>query len=147
MSLIVHAAVVSIRTSQGVWSEYGGDSAKLDAAHATSLHLVRELRQCTSVTAISLPTDAQGTVSAIDSDGNTLVWALAGEDLSFGIGSATDRLSSGIDSLHFTGYQADGTATTVTDDVRSVEFVATVQLDRNVNATRTIRARVWLRAW
>ena len=57
-------------------------------------------------------------------------------------------LASDISALNFTGYEIDGvTTTTTTADIRSVEFVITVTLDRPVNPTRTIRSRVWLRAW
>ena len=94
MGLIVSAAALSIRTSQGAWSEYDEDSAKLDAAHATALHLVRQLRQCTSVTAISLPAVTAGNISATHGDGDTLVWSLVGSDVLFGVDSATELLGS-----------------------------------------------------
>ena len=148
LSLIVTAAAVSVRTCQGVWQDYGGDAAKLDAAHATAMHLVRHLRQCVSVTSISIPSQNSGSVSAADGDGNTHTWATSSGNVSYGLDPASDVLSDGITALNFTGYEVDGTTTTTTPaDIRSVEFVVTVTLDRPVNPTKTIRSRVWLRAW
>ena len=146
-ALIITAAVGSIHQSTRVWSDYGGDTVKLESAHATALHLVRQLRQCTSVAAISLPADTAGSLSATDPDGNTLMWALDSTNVKFGVGAAKDVLSTQIDSLQFTGYEADGTQTTVAADIRTVEFAVTVTLDRNVGATKVIRSRVWMRAW
>lgn len=148
LGLIVTAAAVSVRTSQGVWDDYGGDAAKLDAAHATALHLVRHIRQCVSVTSITAAAENNGSLTTVNGDGETLTWQLGGGNVSFGIAPSSDVLCDGITALNFTGYEVDGSTTTTTAaDIRSVEFVVTVTLDRAVNPTRTIRSRVWLRAW
>ena len=148
VGLIVTAAAVSVRTSQGIWTEYGGDAAKLDAMHATALHLVRQLRQCVSVTSISTSAETNGSVSALNAAGQTLSWTTSGGNVTHGIDASSGLLSSDITSLVFTAYESDGvTTTTNAADIRSVAFVISVQLDRNVNPNRSIRSRVWLRAW
>ena len=148
VAIIITAATGAIRTSQGIWYEYDEDAAKLQSAHATALNLARELRQCVSVSAISGPSDTAGTITAVRSDSQVIVWALVSGEALFGINTADNLLADGLTSLTFTGYEADGsTTTTVPADIRSVEFVVTTVLDRPVNPTKNIRARVWLRAW
>ena len=149
ISMIVTAAVGSIRTSQGIWHAYDGDSAKIQAVHATALSLVRELRQCVSVSDISGPADTLGTITAVRSNSEEIVWSLVGDDILFGLlGSSENALGEGLTSMTFVGYEADGLTTTITpSDIRSVEVVISTELDRQVNPTRTIRTRVWLRSW
>jgi prepilin-type N-terminal cleavage/methylation domain-containing protein len=148
MAAIVTAAAGLLRTSQTVWNTYNGDVAKLDAAHAVLRHLVRELRQCWSISAITAAGNTNGSLSAVDGDGLTHVWTKSGSNVNYGISSANHLLATDLSQLTFVGYQGDGTTTTtVVAEIRSVQCSAVVQLDRATNATKTIRCRAWLRAW
>lgn len=149
MAALVTAAANLMRTSRIVWTAYEGDVARLEAANGTLLHLLRELRQCSAITAISAPSTTAGSLSATGAAGNTLVWALSGNNVMFGAaGSADDLLAEGLTELRFVGYAGDGTtATTVVADIRSVECIAVVTLDRDTSATQTVSCRAWLRAW
>ena len=148
MAAIVTSAAALMRTSQSVWNAYDGDIAKLEAAHAVLRHVVRELRQCWSVSAITAASNSNGSVSAVDGDGNTLVWTISSTNVNFGVGSASNMLATGISELRFTGYAGDNvTATTTVANIRSVQCTAVVVLSRDTNATKTIQCRAWLRAW
>jgi type II secretory pathway component PulJ len=148
MAAIVTSAAALLRTSQTVWSTYNSDVARLDAAHGVLRHLVRELRQCWSISAITPAVQTNGSLSAVDGDGNTLVWTKSGTNVNFGVTTANDLLATEISELRFTGYAGDNvTATTTVTDIRSILCTTVVQLDRDTNATKTISCRAWLRAW
>jgi prepilin-type N-terminal cleavage/methylation domain-containing protein len=148
MAAVVTAAASLLRTSQSVWAAHDGDAAKLDAAHATALHIVRQLRQCTSISAITPAAQTDGSISAVNGSGQTIVWSRVGSQVRYGVTTATNVLSDGISQLRFTGFMADGTTTTTTvGDIQSVLVTVVVTLDRDTNATKTISSRVWLRAW
>jgi prepilin-type N-terminal cleavage/methylation domain-containing protein len=148
MAAIVTAAASLLRTSQTVWQAHDGDAAKLEAAHASARHIVRQLRQCTAVSAITPAAQTDGSISAINGSGQTLVWSRVGGEVRYGVSSATNVLADGISQLKFTGYKADGTTTTTTvGEIQCVLVTVVVTLDRDVNASKTITSRVWLRAW
>ena len=90
-----------------------------------------------------------GNDTAVRSNSEEIVWSLVGDDILFGLlGSSENALGEGLTSMTFVGYEADGLTTTITpSDIRSVEVVISTELDRQVNPTRTIRSRVWLRSW
>ena len=148
MAAIVTSAAALLRSSQTVWNTYNSDVAKLDAAHAVLRHIVRELRQCWSISAMTPAAQTTGSLSAVKGDGSTLVWTKSGSDVNYGVSTATNLLASDISELRFTGYAGDGvTATMTVGDIRSVRCTAVVLLDRDTNATKTIHCRAWLRAW
>lgn len=148
MAAIITSAAALMRTSQTVWTAYNSDIARLDAAHATLRHIVRELRQCWSISSITPAAQTSGSLSAVNGDGNTLVWTKSGNNVNFGISPVSSLLASDVSELRFTGYAADGvTATTSVASIRSVLCTVVVQLDRDTSASKTIRCRAWLRAW
>jgi hypothetical protein len=146
---LVTAVSLIMRGSYAAWQGHSGDYVKIEAAQATLRHLVRNLRQANSVTAITVSSNTAGSISALMPSGQTYVWARNSgtNEVNFGVTSATDLLAEGISELTFTGYHADGvTATTVVADIQAVKCQARVQLPRETSATRTVSAWVWLRA-
>ena len=148
MAAIVTSAAALLRTSQTVWNTYNGDVARLDAAHAVLRHIVRELRQCWSISAITPAAQTSGSLAAVDGSGGTRVWTKSGSNVNYGISSATDLLATDMSELRFTGYAGDGvTATTTVAEIRSVHCTAVIELDRATGASKTVGCRAWLRAW
>ena len=69
-------------------------------------------------------------------------------EVSFGVGSATDLLSQEITGLTFTAYEADGTTETETlADIHSIKCEVAVELPRETGGTHTVSCRAWLRSW
>jgi hypothetical protein len=84
MASIVTSAAALMRTSQTMWSTYNGDIARLDGAHAVLRHVVRELRQCWMISAISLSANSDGLLLAVTGEGDVLVWLKTGDSVNFG---------------------------------------------------------------
>jgi hypothetical protein len=146
---VVTAVSVVVRGSYAAWTGHSGDYLKIEAAQATLRHVVRNLRQASSVTAITSASNTAGSLSALMSSGQTYVWARNGgtSEVNFGVSAASNLLAEGISELTFTGYRADGvTATTVVTEIQAVKCQVRVQLPRDTSATRTISSWVWLRA-
>lgn len=147
---LVTATAVLLRGMHSAWDGAEGDIQRIEAAHATVRHIVRALRQTTDVTAITLSTDAAGSISALDASGNTLVWARnAGtNDVNYGIGSADQLLAQGIAELRFTGYKADGTTTTtVPAEIQAVRCEVRIDLPRELSTSRKVVGWAWLRSY
>ena len=139
-----------LRGTQAAWRAQAQDTELLEAAHATARHVVRHLRQAAAVSAITLPSDAAGSLSALMPNGETYVWTRSSGDntVRFGLGSATDLLAENIVEMSFAGYQADGvTATTDPEEVQVVECSVKVVLPRDAGAGRTVTCRAWVRSW
>lgn len=148
MAALVTSVTVLMRSGQAVWDEHDSDVAKLESAHATVRHLVRHLRQSVAVSSITAANQTAGSISVVSSSGATNTWTRTGNSVYFGSPTANQLLAEGLTGLQFTGYRADGTTVSATPaEIRSVECVATVQLNRNTSPTRIIRCRAWLRAW
>ena len=147
VAAVVTAASSLLRMNHSVWDAYDADVAKLESAHATLRQIVRQLRQCAAVSAITAP-GADGALVAVDGSGEIYVWKYDGGSVYFGVDSADDLLAAGLDSISFTGYEADGTTTTlVTTDIRCVQCDVVVKLQRNASAAKSISCHAWLRSW
>jgi hypothetical protein len=124
------------------------DQSRLDAAYATLRHITRQVRQAEVVTAISSPADNSGSLSVVFADGGTIVWDHSGTDVYYGVATPTSLLATGVTSLSFVGYEADGvTTTTDVANVHSILCTVTVPLEQSATPARSLSVRVWLRAW
>jgi prepilin-type N-terminal cleavage/methylation domain-containing protein len=150
LTVVVAGVGVVLRGMHVAWQAHDGDVKRIQAAHATLRHIVRQCRQGTAVTALTASGNTAGSLSLTLSDGSTAVWArnAATNEVNFGIGAASDLLAEHITELTFTGYEADGvTPTTTPADVRSVKCRVRVDLPRDTNGARYVSSRVWLRSW
>ncbi len=151
LAVLTTATMVLVRTSYSAWNRHEHDQEVRQAGIAVLRHIVRHVRQATSVSAISSGSDNSGTLSILTTSGQTLVWDHdAGTNrVLFGITTANQLLATGIEELNFVGLRTDGT--TLTTDVglvHSIRATAKVQLNRP-SGTEVVTASCqgWLRAW
>ena len=151
LATVVAATSTVLRGAHSTWADHEGDQVRLESAHATMRHLVRQVRQAQAVSAISIATDNSGSLSVLMPSGETHAW-----DHDSGIdtvlfdtdGSADQPLAEHITGLKFVAYQADlTTATTTPDEIRAIRCTVTTELDREVGSTVEINSWVWLRSW
>jgi prepilin-type N-terminal cleavage/methylation domain-containing protein len=149
LAILMTSVAVVLRTGRQAWEAHEADYSRLDALHATVRHIVRQVRQAKSVTQISAANDNSGRLGVRLTDGSEIVWDHTGSVVNCGITTADQLLATNIATLRFVGYKADGTtATTTVADIRNVYVEATTTLpNRDVGATKTASAWVWVRSW
>ena len=150
LTTVLTSLSVLVRGSYQAWREHESDLVRIESAHGTLRHILRQLRQAQSISAITAKTNSAGSLSVLMPDGSTYVWARnAGtNDVNFGVGSASNLLSEGIQELRFTGYQADGvTETTDPAEIHAVYTEAVVNLERDSSPSRTVSCWGWIRSW
>lgn len=150
MTVVVTSVAMLLRGVHVAWEAEEGDLRRLEAAHATLRHIVRQARQAQSVAAITAAGNTAGSLSLSMPSGAVFVWARdsATNQVKFGTGAADQLLAEEITQLSFTGYQADGvTATTTLGDIRAVKCQIGVELPRETGGSRTVTCWAWLRAW
>jgi prepilin-type N-terminal cleavage/methylation domain-containing protein len=147
LALLMTAVSVVMRSSRQAWEAHVADYNRLEAAHATLRHIVRQVRQARSVTSISASTDDSGQLSLRMPDDTVVAWDHddTNDTVNYGITTADNLLATEISGLRFTGYEANGTTTTtVPDDVFALRVEVTVQMP---TSARTIDSWAWLRSW
>jgi len=145
LAMVMAAVSMILRTSRQAWEAHAGDYTRIEAAHSTLRHLIREVRQADAVTAISLATDNSGQLGLLMPTGVTRLWDhdSGTNTVNFTATSGSGMLANNITGLRLTGYEADGTTTTtVPDDVQYLKVDVTVQLPRDVNGTRVVSSYV-----
>ncbi|MEX2559278.1 MAG: hypothetical protein WD403_05150 [Pirellulales bacterium] len=150
LATLVTAVAVLLRGAHAAWQGHDKDLARLEAAHATLRHLVRNIRQAQAVSAVSPAGDLSGALSIVMPSGQTYAWDHddVAERVNFGITTASDLLAEEISELNFVGYRADGTtSTTAVEEIQSIDCQVTVELPRQAGGTRTVITRAWLRSW
>ncbi len=150
LTTVVSSVTILLRSGRDAWEANNNDQARLEAAHATVRHIVRRVRQATSVVAMSGPSDDSGSISVLMESGDTYVYDHDSSDdtVDFGVTTAASVLGENITKLKFTGYEADGTtSTTVVGDVQSIKVEAEVQLPRATGGTKTVTSWAWIRTW
>lgn len=146
---LMASTMVVIRSSYAAWEAHEGDLEKTAAADAVLRHLVRAIRQADSVSSITDSTDTTGRLDLLNASGGTDYWEHTGTADGVVVYNAAGAvLAEGIDSLVFTGYEADGTTTTTTAaDVHLIRCTVTVTLPRGAGETRTASCCGWVRSW
>lgn len=150
LAMVMGAVSMILRTSRQAWEAHEADYTRIEAAHATLRHLVREVRQADAVTAISLATDNSGQLGLLMPTGVTRLWDHddSTNTVNFTATSGSGMLAADITGLRLTGLRADGTTpTTVADEVQFLKIDVTIQLPREVNGARVVSSHVWLRSW
>jgi type II secretory pathway pseudopilin PulG len=150
MATIMASVVVVMRSGYAVWNAQEADIDVLENGYGVLRHFVQQMRQADSVTAISAPADTTGDLSFLTATGATRTWTHNGgpEQVYFNNGTSNQLLANSIDTLTFTGYEADGvTATTVVDDIQVVRCAVQITLPHGAGVTRTLSCRAWIRTW
>jgi prepilin-type N-terminal cleavage/methylation domain-containing protein len=149
LAILMTSVAVVLRTGRQAWEAHEADFSRLDALHATVRHIVRQVRQAKEITQISAANDNSGRLGVRMADGQEIVWDHNGSVVNCGVTNPDQLLATNIATLRFVGYKADGvTATTSTADIHNIFVEATTVLpNRDVGATKTASAWIWLRSW
>jgi hypothetical protein len=149
-AVVLTSVSVVLRTGRQVWEAHEADFTRVQAAHATVRHIVREIRQAESVVAISPAADTSGHLELLMPNGEVRVWDHddATDVVSFGITAATALLSPEVTGLQLTGFAADGATQTATPaEVQAIRVSVTIQLPAGGGTPRTVTSWAWLRSW
>jgi hypothetical protein len=150
LAMVLATVGVLLRTGRQAWEAHSADYSRVEAAHATIRHIVRQVRQAEAVTSITPSTDNSGRLSLLLLDGSTVVWDhdAATSSVSYGVTTPTGLLAPDISALRFTGYRADGaTVTSTASLVQAIRIDVTIQLPVEVNGTRVVSSWAWVRSW
>lgn len=151
LAVLTTATMVLVRTSYSAWNRHEEDQEVRQGGIAVLRHIVRHVRQATSVSAISSAADNSGSLSVLMTTGQTLVWDhdAGTKRVLFGVTTANQLLATGIEELNFVGLRTDGS--TQTSDVGLIHSIrATTEVELNHPAgTEAVTASCqgWLRAW
>jgi type II secretory pathway pseudopilin PulG len=147
MATLMTSVVVVMRSGYAVWNAQEADIDILENGYGVLRHFSQQMRQATSITSISAPSDTSGDLSFLTATGTTRSWSHDGgpKEASFNNGTSNGLLAKNIETLTFTGYEADGVTQTNTEaDIQAVRCTVQVTL---AGATRTISCRAWIRSW
>jgi type II secretory pathway pseudopilin PulG len=150
MATLMTSVVVVVRSGYGIWNAQEADIDVLENGYGVLRHFAQQLRQAKTVTAISNSSDPAGTLSFTTASGTTRTWSrsAAQSEVYFNNSTSNQLLAKGINSLSFTGYEADGvTTTTAVNEIQIVQCTVQVTLPRGGGVTRTISSKAWIRTW
>ena len=149
MSTVTAAVVVVMNTGYSAWIAQESDIDVLENGYGALRHFARQLRQSTSVTAITAAGNTTGSLSFTTATGAVCTIARnAASDVYYNNGTSNQLLAKSINAMTFTGYKADGvTATTTIADIQVVQCQVEITLPRGAGITRTLTTRAWLRSW
>ncbi len=143
MATLMASVVVVMRSGYAVWNAQEADIDVLENGYGVLRHFVQQMRQAESVTAISAASDTTGDLSfltAAGDDANMEPQRRAGGSV-FQQRHEQPAAGKDIDTLTFTGYEADGvTQTTVLDDIQVVKCTVQVTLPQGADVTRPFPA-------
>ena len=147
MATLMTSVVVVMRSGYAVWNAQEADIDILENGYGVLRHFSQQMRQATSITSISAPSDTSGDLSFLTATGTTRTWNHNGgpKEVDFNNGTSNGLLAKNIDTLAFVGYEADGVTETITvGDIQAVRCTVQVTL---AGAARTISCRAWIRSW
>jgi type II secretory pathway pseudopilin PulG len=152
LAVLMTSIGVVMRTGRQAWEAHEADYTRLEGAHATLRHLVREVRQADDVSAITASTDNSGALALDMPGGDTKSWDHVGgsNQVNYGVNVVTpvEMLATEITGLRFSGFRADGTTPATTPaEVQCIKIDVTIQLPREVGGTRIVSSWAWVRSW
>jgi len=150
LALVMASISVVLRTSRQAWEAHEAEHARMEAAHATLRHIVREVRQADAVTDISSPSNNSGRLALRLPGGDIRVWQhdAVTDTVRYGLGEADQLLAPDVTGLRFVGLRTDAvTAAGLPDDVQCLRIEVTIELPRETNGTRVISSWAWVRSW
>ncbi|TWT66302.1 hypothetical protein Pla123a_46960 [Posidoniimonas polymericola] len=146
---LMASSVVLLRSSYAVWQAHDADHEQAENAHGVLRHIVRTLRQATAVTSITGPTDDAGELAVVLASGDTIAYtADAPGSVWYWTypGPVGSPLTRDVDSLVFTGLEADGV--TVASDPSLVQLVRVrARFGMPSGGDRTVTCSAWIRSW
>jgi type II secretory pathway component PulJ len=149
-AVVLTSISVLLRTGRQVWEAHEADFTRVEAAHATLRHVVREIRQAESVVNISAAADTSGHLELLMPTGEVRVWDHddTTDVVSYGITAATSLLAPDVTELQLVGFAADGATQTATpDEVQAIQVTVTIQLPAGGGTPRSVTSWAWLRSW
>lgn len=145
---MVTAVSVLLRVNYETWLDYRSDNLQNESALGVLRHIVREVRQCEEVTAITPSTDNSGSLTVRMPSGDSVVWDHSGTNVMYGVTTANQLLGNNITGLTFVGYEKDGTTTTtVPQDAQCVQVSISYTLPGRTVSVRSLTSKVWIRAF
>jgi prepilin-type N-terminal cleavage/methylation domain-containing protein len=150
MATLMTSIVAVMRSGHTVWTTQEADIDALENGYGVLRHFVQQMRQADVVTVISDASDTTGDLTFTTATGVARTWSHNGgpEQVYFNNGTSNQLLAMNIDSLSFTGYEADGvTTTTAVDDIQVVKCTVQITLPQGAGVTRTMSSRAWIRSW
>ncbi|MCC7085329.1 MAG: hypothetical protein IT427_10015 [Pirellulales bacterium] len=149
MATITASVVVVMRSSYAIWNAQEADIDILENGYGVLRHFDTQMRQATSITAITASNNTLGSLSFTTFSGATRTWTRnSSNDVYFNNGASNQLLAKNIDALTLAGYKADGvTATTTVADIQVVVCQVQITLPRGAGVTRTLSTRAWVRSW
>jgi type II secretory pathway pseudopilin PulG len=149
MATLTVSVVVVMRSGYAVWNAQEADIDVLENGYGVLRHVVTQMRQASSVSAITAANNIAGSLTFTTPTSVNKTWTRnATNDVYFNNGTSNQLLAKNINSLTFTGYKADGvTATTTVADIQVVQCQLQITLPRGAGVTRTLTTRAWVRTW
>jgi hypothetical protein len=150
MATLMTSVVAVMRSGYTVWNAQEADIDTLENGYGVLRHFVQQMRQANAVTVISAASDTTGDLTFTTATGVARTWSHNGgpEQVYFNNGTSNQLLAMNIDSLSFTGYEADGaTPTTTVDDIQVVKCTVQVTLPHGAGVARTLSCHAWIRSW
>ena len=150
MATLMTSVVLVMRSGYSAWNAKEADIEALENGYGVLRHFVQQLRQADTIVSISGPSDTTGDLSFTTASGVTRTWSHNGgpEQVYFNNGTNNQLLARNIDSLTFTGYEADGvTPTMAANDIQAVKCTVQITLPQGAGVTRTLSCRAWIRSW
>lgn len=145
---MVTAVSVLLRVNYDTWLDYRSDNLQNESAVGVLRHIVREVRQCEEVTAISPSGDNSGSLTVQMPSGDSVVWDHSGTNVMYGVTTANQLLGNNITGLNLIGYQQDGvTTTTVPQDIQCVQITISYTMPGRAVSARSLTSKVWIRAF
>ena len=150
LAMVLTTVSVVMRSGRQAWEAHEEDYTRIEAAHATLRHIVRQVRHADAVTEITSKTDNSGRLGLLLPSGDIRIWDHDGATnmVNCGIGSPSSPLAPDITGLRFTGLKADAaTDAASAAEVQCLQIDVTVQLPHDVGGSRTVSSWAWVRSW
>ena len=150
LAMVLTTVSVVMRSGRAAWDAHEADYTRIESAHATLRHIVRQVRHADAVTEITSKSDDSGRVGLLLPSGDIRIWDHdAGTNMvNCGIGAPDSPLAPDISGLRFIGLKADATTDAASaDEVQCMRIEVTVQLPHEVGGARTVSSWAWVRSW
>jgi len=146
-TVLVSGAALHFRTLRQAGDLAHARREAAQNARVALTRIARQLRAASAIADISNPDNKQGFITSTDADGNDHVFSRqpGADELRYGIDAADDLLATGIKSLYFQGYDAQGEVPQDEPErIEAVQVTLTASIPDSAD-TITLGTRVRLR--
>jgi hypothetical protein len=150
LAMVLTTVSVVIRSGRAAWEAHEADYTRIESAHATLRHIVREVRHADAVTELTPAIDNAQRLGLLLPSGDIRIWEYDADTdmVNCGIGAPDSPLAPDITGLRIIGLKADATTVAASaDEVQCMRIEVTVQLPHEVGGTRTVSSWAWIRSW